>query len=169
MHQKTPAPIRPLNLPRLFAWAWLWLMKCAMLLIEGGPEARRALNSMAHMIARLVVIRAGRRFPKLARAKATTRPVAAPGGFTWRTRVSRGRIVRALIGSDIRRRLRGRTSGARLAALFNALADLDALTDAIAARLARRLTRLCPLLPVRPPADALVISAFTPAVVADTS
>jgi hypothetical protein len=83
--------------------------------------------------------------------------------------VSRGRILRALIGSAVRRRLRARTCGARLSALFNALADVDALTDAVAARLARRLSRLCPLLPVHPPADALVFGAFTPVVVADTS
>jgi hypothetical protein len=158
-----------LNLPRLFAWAWLWLMKCAGLLIEGGPEPRRALHSMACIIARLLVIRAGRRFPKLAPAKKTTRPTSAPAGFTRRVRVSRARIVRALIGSAVRRRLRARTSGARLSALFNALADVEALTDAIARRLARRLSRLCPLLPLHPPADALVAGAFSRLVVADTS
>jgi len=165
---RTSQSNRSLNLPRCLTWAWLWLMKYALYLIEGGPEARRHLETMARTIAKLVVIRAARRFPRPAPAK-TARPASAPAGFARRMPVSRGRILRALIGSDIRRRLRARTSGARLAALFNALADVDALTDAIAARLARKLSRLCPLLPVHPSGEALVARAFTSAVVADTS
>jgi hypothetical protein len=122
MHAKTPAPITPANLPRLFAWAWLWLAKYAWGLVQGGPEAKRHLHLMARTLARLIVIRAAARFPKRNLAMGARSPLPPPG-FARRRNLKPKHMVRAIIGGRLRRRLGPRGAGARLCALFNALVD----------------------------------------------
>jgi len=164
-----PPPLTSARLARYFAWAWLWLMKYAVFLVEGSPEARRHLHLMARTITRLALARAVKRFASRRAAK-FTRPPSAPPGFVRRRKLKPKHMVRAAIGSALRRRFRGRSAGARFAALINALFELDALVDRLAKRIARRLTRICPLVAVRPPADSLASRVCAPApLCADTS
>jgi hypothetical protein len=169
MHQKTPRPIKPQHLPRLFAWALLWLLKYAWLLAHDGEDAKSWLRRHGRLIANLVVIRAAHRFAKAA-ARKPLPPPSAPPGFVQRRCMNWNLQRRAMIGAHLRRRLNPRCNGVRLTALFNALFDLDALTDHVAKRMVRRLTRLSPIVPVRPPARALASPAPAPAPLsADTS
>jgi hypothetical protein len=168
MPTRTHVPISPAGLPRFIAWAWLWLMRHAWVLVFGGPEAERALRGVRGNIARIIAIRAAHRFPK--RARRIEGRVSAPPGFKQRGRLSGQRAFRALVGLKLWRALRGRGRGQWLAALFAVLQDIDAWTDHVARRLARRLTRLYPIIPVRPPARGFVSHAPAPApLCADTS
>lgn len=157
MQKQAPAPIKPTNLPRHVAWAWLWLMKHVWDLVQDGPGARRLLQRMAHAIACLV----------LARVAARGRQASKPRAFRRRAPSS---VLRAAIGSALRRRLKARGAGVRFSVLINALRDIDALTERLARRLARGLTRLCALVAARGPADPLVMPADAPSsLAADTS
>jgi hypothetical protein len=168
MQQRTPRPIRPEHLPRLLAWALLWLVKYAWFLVYGGDEAKRQLARHARLIANLIVVRASHRFA-IGTKRHTHRPPAAPPGFVKRRCVNTNLMRRAIIGAELRRRLRARGNGLRLTALINALFDLDAHANRVAKRMARRLTRLCPLVPARPPADAVFALAAPAPLCADTS
>jgi hypothetical protein len=168
MQQRTPRPIRPEHLPRLLAWALLWLLKYAWFLVHGGEEAKRQLARHARLIANLIVIRAAHRFV-IDTKRNTHRPPSAPQGFDKRRCVNWSVMRRAIIGCALRRRLKARGNGVRLTALINALLDLDAHADHVAKRMTRRLTRLCQLVPARPPADALISHAAPAPLCADTS
>jgi hypothetical protein len=168
MQPKSPRPITSARLARFFAWAMLWLMRHAWFLVQGGGEAQRHLHRMARTIARLIVVRAARRCSGAAVPALARHAFAAPG-FARRALPTPMRCARAGVGSWLRRRLRGRTAGARLCALFNALFDLEALTEHAARRITRRLTRLTPVLAVRPPAEALASLAAPAPLSADTS
>lgn len=157
MSTRKHVPISRHSLPRFIARAWLWLMKYAWFLVFGGPEADAHLRRMRRTIARIIVIRAAHRFPE--RMRKIAGRVSAPEGFKQRGRLSGQRAFRALVGRKLWRALRGRSRGQWLCALFAALQDIDAWTDHVARRYARRLTRLYAIVPVRPPADALVSRA----------
>jgi hypothetical protein len=164
-----PSPIlTPLRLARLFRWAWLWLVKYALYLIEGGERAEAHLRAMKHAVGCLILLRAAAMTPARARRR-LLHPPSAPRGFRKRRCQSRGRMLRAALGSHLRRRLRARGRAQRVLALLSALWNSEALAARLSGRLTRRLTRLCPLLPIRPPADRLTLRPCVAPAGADTS
>lgn len=162
---RRPQPPSPTRTARLFAWLLLWLMKHAWALLEGGPRARRDLKRAVKGVACLIVIRATEQMaPRF--APRPRRPQSAPRGFAPRTGAPSLRYGTA----PVIRRLRRRTVGQLLCALFNAVLFPHKLTALLVKRIERGFTRLNRIVAVRPPADALTSLAFTPAMVsADTS
>lgn len=163
---------------RLTAWAGLMLAWIGMMLFGAErPRPRRrllrrryrylSLHPMARLIARFVVMRAAEMLNRRP-ARSDVRCDFAPDGFARRTRPRQ--LVRAAIGSRLRRALRHRDIAARFAVLAHALANLDALVAGFMRRARRGLTRLYPITLAAPPADAVRSSAPPPAAcAADTS
>lgn len=163
------------RLTRLIAWGRAVLAWLAVMLIGDVVAPRRRLHRFAmleHMprfIEHLLVIRAHALVFPRKRPRAPARPADAPAGFARRG--LRGtQVLRAAIGLATRRRLRPRSLSARLTIWFEALRDLDAFAAPIVRRAKRRLTRLCAIVPVRPPQCAAYSAAapFAPTP-ADTS
>jgi hypothetical protein len=149
-------PVTPLRLARLTAWARLMLAFVAQVadIPAFAPFDDYHLFRLRRMVAELVVIRAARRLLHLRRRKL---PASTPPGH-----------MRAVIGASLRRRLRARGVGARIACLREAFACIDALAARLARRLARGLTRRRPILP-RASADASPHAAvLAPPFCADT-
>lgn len=132
------------RLKRAFTWAQLCVLRVAAGLAELSflhpllPRwLRRRLqddvSSLANIAATLIFLCACRRVA-LQRKGKTKRPAFAPRGYKLR---ARGGSWRAVVGSAVRRLLRGRSLGARLTLIANLLRDPEA---AIAAHV-RRLTR----------------------------
>jgi hypothetical protein len=156
MRIAAPVIVSPFRLARYFAWAWLWLLKHALFLVEASPDARRRLDAMARFIAQIIFLKAAS-ILRLEAPPRRHRPRTAPSGFRARTQPRA--VLRAIIGSALRKRLSARTPGRRLAALFCALADAHALAARLARRLRGRLTRRFPIIPARPPSDAQAANA----------
>lgn len=168
MRTASPPEIRPLSIARLLRWAMLWLLKHALFLVSGEPDARVHLRRMTRTVARLIFLRAYALLPQRPRRRCW-RPLSAPTGFVRRRCTSAGRMLRAAIGASLRRRLRGRGPAQRLCALLYALWRAEQLAARLARRLALGLTRLSPILALRPPADLLDLLAAPAPRAADSS
>jgi hypothetical protein len=73
-------------------------------------------------------------------------------------------LLRSLVGSRLRRALKPRCVHQRIAALMNALRNLDAFALQLAKRMRRRLTRLWPIIPApTAPASVVTLAAHAPA------
>jgi hypothetical protein len=139
------------SLTRGLALVWLHLVRMLASLRVGHAPHRTHLDLFSRFLASLLIIRAARRVPSQPKRK--PRPLNTPRGLRRRATPCAAR--RALIGSSMRRRLRGRDTLAHIAALIRAILNLDHLTAALARRFARRLTRLYPLVLAHAYADAL--------------
>mgnify|MGYP000499719707 CR=1 FL=1 len=167
-----PSLISALRFDRLTAWARLVLLWMGALMFAppGAPFNRRriaryqhmTLGRMANTVARLILIRAAILYAPPRRHRRTSRHFA-PNGV--RQRATPHHLVRSAIGSRIRRALRHRDPGQRLAILLDALVNIDAL----ARKLYRRLTRLRPLIVARPRASAWQSAPALAPAAADTS
>ncbi|MGE0740514.1 MAG: hypothetical protein AB7O98_04165 [Hyphomonadaceae bacterium] len=125
-----PTPTSPQRLARLNAWAKLWLIWV------GGLAARlfsndwraRDLDSAAKIVGKLLMIN------------------AAMHVCAQRTPKRYGRrkdyILRTILGSRIRRALRGSTFAARFVAILAVMRDLDQHVARLVRRLRNGLTRL---------------------------
>jgi hypothetical protein len=125
---------------RLIAWARLWFVWFAAAfaaLFETGSRAsqRRHLDAAAWVAGSLVLIGVLARVPPPRR-----RSLHRHGTLRHATR-------RALMGSALRRRLRGRDPARRLFAILEIMRDLDRHVAALARRLRAGLTRLRILYP----------------------
>jgi len=157
--------ISALRFDRLKAWARLTLLWMGALMfapLAAGFNRRRiaryqhmTLSRMANTVARLILIRAAVMYAPPRRHRRTSRPFAPEG---VRQRATPQHLVRSAIRSRIRRALRHRDPGQRLAILLGALVNIDAL----ARKLYRRLTRLRPLIIARPPARKRVAKRASP-------
>ena len=157
----------PLNidhrLTRLLTVVWLRLLRMFAKLIIAEAPYREDLNAMSRFVASFILIRACQRLDPDPRPAPPERPANAPPGFHQRKPAKSFGFVRTAVGSKLRRRLRGRTAFAHIAALIRAILNLDALTAQLVKRMKRRLTRLRPLV------LAYAISAALPALRAPTA
>lgn len=114
-----------------------------------------SLDGLTRMVLQLAIIRAGE-LARMRRRKLT---------FFKRGRDLRCRhLLRSVIGSRLRRKLKRKDIAARIAVLIDTLRDLDVLARPIAVRLGRRLTRLWPTTAIIASANALLgAPAPTPA------
>lgn len=140
-------PFKPVHrLARLNAWARLWLAWFAGLFAAwcsaGGRMNARELDRLARGVGRLIVINAAARF------------VRPP-----RSSHRHGRLKRAqwstVLGSAIRRAMRGKDAPTRLVAILSVMRDLDLYVERVLKRLPRGLTRLRVILPAPQAAAAL--------------
>jgi hypothetical protein len=143
------------RLARFVTWgqamlAWLATMLFTETLLPRHRQRFSMLTLMPRFVECLLVLRASRVLRRARRAH--TRPANTPAGFT-RSSPTRGQTLRAAIGANLRRRLRPHDLAARFAIWFEALANLDAFAAPLVRRAKRRLTRLCALIPTRPPHD----------------
>lgn len=139
----------PLNidrrLTRFLTVVWLRLLRMLAKLFTGEAPYREDLNAMSRFVASFILIRACQRLDPDPRPAPPERPANAPPGFHRRKPARSFAFVRAAVGSKLRRRLRGRTAFAHIAALIRAILNLDALIAQLVKRMKRRLTRLRPL------------------------
>ncbi len=135
MRQTPRPPISAHRVARFEAWARLWLIwfvgVCVAWWSSGERADARVLDRVARGIGALVLNHAALR----------VRPHTLP-----RTRNRHGRLnrvrLRALIGSRLRRALKGRHGPQRLAAILAVMRDLERHVSRLARRLCRGLTRL---------------------------
>lgn len=165
------------NVARLIRLATLTLAWIGMMLFsdQSAPANRRyirqryrwlKLDRIARVVRNLVIARAGLMLRK--RAQRRIRFDHTPAGFVRVVRIES--LLRALAGSELRKRLRHRDIGRRFALLVEALNTIDALARRLLRRLRRGLTRLRPILMRRPPAAPVCAVAPAPAIAfADSS
>jgi hypothetical protein len=160
------------SLARLKTWAGLWLQWFASVVFTWIDErtARGLLKSHGRVIGYLVFMHAcAHVLPKARRRFAPhhLRRRAAPTG-----------VLRAWMGPELRRALRGRCVAAHFFALLTAMRDFESLVARMVKRLKRGLTRRGGKSPKREPKGARVfrpasphagVSALAPACYADTS
>jgi hypothetical protein len=161
MKRTAPPIISPHSLARLTAWARLWLQwfGAVLTMLVDEDAAARQLDDMARFVSHLVVLHAA----VLLRPERKCRP------HHVRDRKPPG-LLRAGIGSRLKRALRARTLVDRFVAVITVMRDLDAHVAAMAKRLKRGLTRLNGWTPKREHgAPALVMRALTPACAFDSS
>lgn len=163
-----PQPASPTRIARLVACCVLWLLHHAWALLDGGPQSRRQLKKATKAAAALVYFRASELAgpPQVQKQRRPAHPRSTPRGFARRIGTRNLRVDLA----PIRRRLRKSKPGVRLCVLLNTFLNPDTLAVEFATWLKRPTTRLAPIVPVRPPADALTSRAFAPVMAgADTS
>ena len=168
-------PIRSTHTPprkvaRLIAGAKLVLAWIGMMLFtDAAPQPKRrylrtrywwlaSLDRIARTIGHLILARAvqlSRRRPKH-----RTTPLDYVGaGFARRIR--RGAMLRALLGSALRKALKHPDQATRFARLVHTLNNIDAYARRLLHRLRRGATRLYAIIAVRPP-HARVLSLVGP-------
>jgi hypothetical protein len=160
------------SLARLKTWAGLWLQWFASVVFTWIDEhtARALLKSHGRTIGYLVFMHACARVLPKARGRFTPHHM--------RRRVSPSGVLRAWMGPELRRALRGRDVVSHFFALLTAMRDFESLVARMIKRLKRGLTRLGGKTPKREPKGArvfrpasshAVVSALAPACYADTS
>ena len=133
------------RLARLLTWARLWLAWAAGVLAQfvgALPEShqrgvRANLDQCAQLVARVIFLRAFARLDRLDRRNLAGIKRKEPAG----SRRSGGGGFRAVIGSSLRRALRGKDARAKLAALADVVRNAEFHIAKLARRLARGLTR----------------------------
>jgi hypothetical protein len=163
-------PLSKHHRARLIVWALAMLTWMASLLL-GAPlsprhaqqRGRVSLSRLAAMVRMLIISRAidfaRLRFPKRLRS---------PQKHRGRD-ISRSGLIRALIGSHVRRALKRRSASARIMALMHALIHIDTFAARVAKRIKRRLTRLDPIAAAPDAGIALFAGARAPAFSVDSS
>jgi hypothetical protein len=174
-----PSPISDHRLARLVTWARLWLEWLLGCIVEAFGERgllgrdveramRRWLKEMAQTIACLLYLRVASALKKHnpSRAKRLRNTLR---GFKLHT-LPRNSDLRLVIGSSLRRALRGGDARALLAKLLRIIRDPSALCAKLAKRLARGFTRTRRLIASAPPAIVHACDYTAPcAAFADTS
>lgn len=169
-----PSSLNPDRRARVILWARMMLAWVALALfapavhIDCRHLQRRwgflSLDVLERLVCALVLIRA----VEIARPRGAPKPPprnAAPAGFRRRTR--RGALMRATIGSRLRRALKHHDPRERIARLLAALADIDGFAHRyLVPRALRRLTKLCATIMAAPPVCAFAsLVAPTPSAV----
>lgn len=164
------------RLRRYFTWARLCLLRVAAMLAEQSGLCailprwlRRRLQDdvaiLAQIAAMIIFLSACKRVaPK--RKPRTMRPAPAPRGYKPRVR---GTAWRGVVGSKLRRSLRGKTLGVRITAILDVLRDPEPHIAAFARRLDRGFHRCGGVLltqapgpaPIRAPRLAALVAADT--------
>jgi hypothetical protein len=174
-----PSPISDHRLARLITWARLWLEWLLGCIVEAFGErgsmgrdvervVRRWLREMAHTIACLLYLRVASS-QEAHTSSGVRRPRNALRGFKLHT-MPRNSDLRLVMGSALRRALRGGDARALLAKLLRIIRDPSAICAKLAKRLARGFTRIHRLVASAPPAIVLTSVVATPcAAFADTS
>lgn len=152
MHKRKPLLTRHRR-QRYILWALAMLQWIAAVISGTTIGARQmhqrgdiSLAGLTRMVLQLAVIRAA----ELARPRSRT------ATFFKRGRDLRRRhLLRSVIGSRLRRSLKHRTLGVRVARLIAVLRDLDSFAHALAKRFRRRLTRLWPVMAIPARADVI--------------
>jgi hypothetical protein len=155
---------------RLIAWAlamlmWLGAALTGAIALKPRHQRQRvdlhALTNLTLLVKRLIISRAGDfarlRPPKRFGVAYRSRPIARPG------------LIRALIGSHLRRALKRRDIFKQICALIAALRHLDTHAAHLAKRMRRRLTRLAPVLATQSACAPLTSLAQAHAVANDSS
>lgn len=155
---------------RLFAWALamsMWLFAAITGAIAMKPRHARqradleALGRLDYLVRGLIITRASelarQRTPKRFSAAYRGRPIATSG------------LIRALIGSRLRRALTRKDIFEQLRALIDALHALETHAAHLAKRMRRRLTRLAPIFTLPCASAPLHSFTHTRAVANDTS
>ncbi|MFN3464634.1 MAG: hypothetical protein ACK4X1_11230 [Terricaulis sp.] len=155
---------------RLIAWAlamlmWLGAALSGAIAVKARHQRQRvdfhALTRLTLLVKRLIISRAG----DFARLRPPKR-----FGTAYRGRpVARAGLIRALIGSQLRRALKRRDIFKHICALIAALRQIDVHAAHLARRMRRRLTRLTPILSRPCDADVLVSRAAAETAFADSS
>jgi hypothetical protein len=163
--QTRPTPFSPTRLARLLAWARLWLQwfAGAFMVFADERAARGELKAHGRLLAHLIFLHAH------AQAQVERRPQRRVRRHL-RKPPPRG-VLRAWIGSRLRRKLRGRDLPTHFFALLTAMRDFGAYVAHVAKRLAHGLTRLTSRLePLREPdAPALAPGAHAQMCAFDSS
>jgi hypothetical protein len=151
---------------RLVLWALAMLVWIASVFAGKPITSRQAhqrgdisLDGLTRMVMQLAVIRAG----ELARTR-RRRPTFFKRGRDLRRR----HLLRSVIGSRLRRKLKHKDIATRIAILIAVLRDLDSIARPLAQRMRRRLTRLWAVTAKPLPADIIGSPAYPPAL-ADSS
>jgi hypothetical protein len=171
-------PVRFLSqhrLARLVAWALAMLAWVAHALLgESAPHRRRlrqrggffSLDRLARFACRLALARAAEIVGLRSRPRAIRN--TAPSGF--RRRTAPRALLRACIGSRLRKALKRGDIATRIRVLRAALSDIDAFARRYAVpRALRRLTKLCAIVPIAPSGAALLGAPAPSPAVADSS
>lgn len=157
----TPPIIEPHRLQRIMRWAtafFVWFVaRCALWMASGGAVSRRDLDKVARFTGKLVFVHvAARMTPRLS-------------GKHRHGRLNlRGSEWRQLIGSRLRKAMRGHDFGARLYAILCVMRDLEKHVARAMRRLRCGLTRLRIIDPVAN-AEPCVSCAAPPVALADSS
>ncbi|WP_395645606.1 hypothetical protein [Terricaulis sp.] len=169
MHVKPHIRLSPHRRARLIAWALAMLAWVHAVFFDGRIMSRRrlrqrggflSLDYIARVVTQLIILRAA----ELARLH-RRRLAFHRHGADLRPR----HLRRSAIGARIRRALRHRDLGQRIARLSAALHALDAWAAHFAKRLARRLTKMWAIAACAGPRAVLVAGAAPAPCVADTS
>ncbi|MGE0741804.1 MAG: hypothetical protein AB7O98_10720 [Hyphomonadaceae bacterium] len=125
-----PAPISPQPLARLNAWAKLWLIWLGGLAAQlfSNDWRARDLDSAAKIVGKLLMIKTAMHV----RAKRTPKRYGRLKDY----------ILRTILGSRVRRALRGRSFATRFFAILAVMRDLDQHVARLVRRLRNGLTRL---------------------------
>lgn len=161
MHIQKP-PLTRHRRQRLILWALAMLTWIAAVLFAAKETTvrqlrqrhrRMSLDGLTRMTIELMICRAA----ELARLRRRKRNC-------WRygRDLTPRHLFRSLAGSRLRRVLKPRSVHERIAALVNALRNLDAFARQLAARMRRGLTRLWPII-AAPVASAPVVALAAPA------
>lgn len=155
---------------RLIAWAlamlmWLGAALSGAIAVKPRHQRQRvdlyALTHLTLLVKRLIISRAADfarlRPPKRVGTAYRGRPIARPG------------LIRALIGSHLRRALKRQDIFKHICALIAALRHLDVHAAHIAKRMRRKLTRLAPVLTLPYAAAPLISLCRAHAVANDSS
>jgi hypothetical protein len=168
-------PITQHRLKRLAAQAVLLLAWMAHALIAAActlkPRHIRqrhgfSVDHLARSVQAMLIVRAVQMLKTPLRAGRVVR-LQARAGFTRRSAPCGN--FRPLLGSALRKHLYARHPLVRIARLIAALRDMDKLAARLTKRFKRRLTRLCPIVPVRPPHDAQPLCVVPTICVVDSS
>lgn len=155
---------------RLIAWTLAMLMWMASVLFAGAPfsdrqERRRrahmSLDRLERMVIMLIVSRARDFICERPRGKFTT-------VRRGRSLLSRG-VLRALVGSRLRKALRRKDIRERLAVLLGAIRNIDLYAAPLAKRLRRGLTKRWPIGPTPTPDEVAESLTDAIATFADSS
>ena len=155
---------------RLFAWAlamsmWLFAAITGAIAMKPRHASQRAdleaLARLDYLVRGLIITRAS----ELARMRAPKR-----FGTAYRGRaIATSGLIRALIGSRLRRALKRKGIVEQLRALIDALHTLETHAAHLAKRMRRRLTRLAPIFTTPDAAAPLISLAHAHAVANDSS
>jgi hypothetical protein len=152
---------------RLVLWALAMLTWIASVFAGKTITARHAHQRgdisrdwITRMVMQLAVIRAG----ELARLR-RRRPTFFKRGRDLRRR----HLLRSVIGSCLRRKLKHKDIATRIAMLIAALRDLDTIARPLAQRMRRHLTRLWAIAATPLPADSILGAPAPPPALANSS
>ncbi|WP_395645434.1 hypothetical protein [Terricaulis sp.] len=170
MQSKPLIRLSPNRRARLVAWTLAMLAWVNAVFFDGHIMTRRqlrqrggflSLDHIARALTQLIILRAA----ELVRLHRRGRMSFHKHGADMRPR----HLRRSVIGSRIRRALKHRDAGQRIAILITALKTLDVWAARLAQRLGRRVTKLWAIAACAGEREALAVGAAPTLCLADTS